>query len=60
MIGKSLKLMSQASVANNSYMRAVTDNKHLDKNYVKELLESGIYFKHGEENVVLLKSGKIR
>ena len=47
MIGKSLKWLSQASLAN-SFISAGKQNKHLDKALIKELLEAGIYFKHGE------------
>lgn len=47
-------LFSQAFFAK-QFMKAASSNKHLDPNFIEDLAKSGVFFKHTEENITLLR-----
>ena len=57
-MGKSASMLSQVTMAN-LFMSAMK-NKHLDKGMIGEMLGTGCYFKHAQENIKLLKEGDYR
>ena len=54
MDGKAFNFMSQATVAE-KFMQEAGKNKNLGKGLIASLAKSGTFFKHSDENMVILK-----
>lgn len=53
-MGKAVNFMSQATVAE-KLMQEAGKNKYLGKDLIASLAKSGTFFKHSDENMVILK-----
>ncbi len=53
-MGKAFNFMSQATVAE-KFMQEAGKNKNLGKELIASLAKSGTFFKHSDENMVILK-----
>jgi pimeloyl-ACP methyl ester carboxylesterase len=53
-MGKATSFSSQAGIAK-MFMKAASGNTHLNRELIEELSKSGMFFKHSEENINLLK-----
>lgn len=47
-------LFSQAFFAK-QFMKAASSNKHLDPKFIEDLAKSGVFFRHSEQNITLLR-----
>jgi hypothetical protein len=53
-MGKAANLTSQAGMAK-MFMRASSSNTHLNAEMIEELSKCGVFFRHSDQNITLLK-----